>query len=516
MAEKSLPQDPIHTPSGVAPTSHAITFPFPLLNSKLEGGLPRIVQQEIELSGGRKNVTIFSSDKHDGVYGAANIVGATPGELPKDLLNLWFGTGQWSLLHPAAHTSATLSPDALSAMYSRELSAPILEELDRAGADSRVGSVEFLIKFVERYAPDFQFALDFNRRFSPKLSELKAGTVMNWQDYFFDVSVSEHSEAFRQRGIYQTWHLHTTLPNNLKDSEWGRFLLATISKVDRIYSYSQQYNDDVAIQLRECGLRVPEFRIFEYGLDTRYYDRALEVVDSQTYTKAPGFSSLSDEQKEFISESFRAAKSIPFRFLSADRSDPGKGITVLQDGIEMFLDSLGLSREQLGKTFRFGFLTELYPVEKADPRDVKQSYNVYVTQRHRELMKKFGSAYRAVPSLGGDARILIPSLMHGCHGMTGGSQDGFNIAMMENAYINRKEPTSLICGSGAGFAIEASRRGFNDSAFFFEAGNPQAVADALRSIYSETASKEMLGQQKHRLVHDFILKRNGTLLVSPD
>jgi hypothetical protein len=113
----------------------------------------------------------------------------------------------------------------------------------------------------------------------------------------------------------------------------------------------------------------------------------------------------------------------------------------------------------------------------------------------------------------GEARLLVPALLHGAHGMSGGAQDGLNLAVMESAYVNRDMDTTVIAGDGAGFSIQAKASGLAGHAFFPRAGDVNAFAQAIQEAISLEARREgILVRAKAPLV-EYILRRNDSVIV---
>lgn len=86
---------------------------------------------------------------------------------------------------------------------------------------------------------------------------------------------------------------------------------------------------------------------------------------------------------------------------------------------------------------------------------------------------------------------------------------------MENAKVNEAKDTTVICGDGAGFAMQVKENGNLDSAFFPGAGRGDQFAGAINTTVAlQRNSPGVLGSRKKILVSEEVDPRNDSLAVS--
>jgi len=304
-------------------------------------------------------------------------------------------------------------------------------------------------------------------------------------------------------------HFHGAVPISLAQSAIGKNILSAASKVDAVFVHTDEFAGNLRYAFTQVpSLRVPEIHRFDLGIDQRFIDRSLGTITAGNYASTiPGFKSMDDKQREFIHEVFRTQGSIPHRYISLDRIDPTKGTVnvfravdgFLQEQLERFGDLPTLRRN-----FRFFFLLEEPFDNPPDHYHLKDRYIAFA----KKLIAQVGGRYPGIvvtaPSITGRQRIVLPAPMRGCHGIAGGSIEGCNLAIMEIAYANNDEPTTIICGKGAGIVKQALRDGVEDSVLFPPAGDISSFARAFSSIVTRTPD-ELRGIKTRFL--DYIKKR---------
>ena len=485
------------------PTKHYTTYPFALRDGDA-GGLPSVFLQEAQNPS--TSLTILSSDKQAGDWAGATIKAAAPFEGDfGELIKRWFGTGCWQWLHPDAHTSVAADPDALRAMYQEMRS-------------ENPGSLEFMLKYCEKYAPSAVSEQAFNSGYAALFKEIEAGSVVNWQDYFFAPSILEHADTLRAKGCHQTFHLHTTLPDSLNRSMWGISLLEAMSKVDTVYVHTETYAVRLEKQLLDLGLPIPEIKRFDLGINSAHISQALQRLNRGNYeSEIPGFNTLDSGQKELIHEVVRSEEKIPHRFINLDRIDPGKGTATVLKAVDSFLTEQmrgGKTLAELQSQFRFFFVQQLFDAKDDHPTDIKAQYAKHVRGEFKQLLDKFPGVVFACGAFSGSARIVVPFLMRNMHGITGGTQDGLNLAIMEIAKASQNYDTTVIAGSGSGVAIRAKETGQLDTAFFPTAGSVSAFRAAINDVVkTKQTSPGSLGARKDGFVQN-IDKRKDSVITS--
>lgn len=421
-----------------------------------------------------------------------------------DLFRYWFGIGCWQCLHPDAHSDKAGDREAIRFI----LGFP---------AETAEVSLEHVLQYCEAKGLPHEVNERFNDRFDVLLESVGPGSVMNWQDFLFVPSVLKHAERLRAMRVVQTFHLHTTVPESLDRSKFGADLLRAMSEVDAVYLHTDEYIRRAERQLEAAGLRVPVMKRFDLGIDRDTMDEGLRRVNAGNFsTVIPAYSTLGDEQKQFVTEVFRSKGTVPHRFISIDRIDPVKGTATVIKAVARFLDGRRAAGETLAEMqskYRFFFLQPFLRTP-FDPRNLQTGwYGKYVHKLFQDAMERYPGIVFISDSIEGEARLLVPALLHGAHGMSGGAQDGLNLAVMESAYVNRNMDTTVISGDGAGFSIQAKSLGLAGNAFFPKAGDVNAFVQAIQDAISLEARREgILVRAKAPLV-EYILRRNDSVIV---
>ena len=506
------------------PTSskqHTVTFPFSFL-AGADGGLPRAIESALDTS--HAQVTILSTDSLPVSRERLTIKPAETGALANaEIFRLWFGSGDWCELHPAAHTELAQPSDALAAMFKLGLAS---------SSQQGPGSLSYLQEYIREHAPGRSIAHAFNGKYDNRIAEIPANSVVNWQDYFFAPSIEKHANGLRAKNVFQTWHLHTTIPDSLSGSQFGNELLRAAALVDVVLVHTQQYANNLGRQLeamRSNGSinRLPEIRIFTLGIDTQAADLSARLITPDNYRDRlalqslgleANYDALSRRQQAFVDEVFRAqAQDLPHRFMSIDRMDPGKGSATVAKATERFLDE---ATERYGAQYvkenvRFFFLHSQWVDGNADVRNIKECYGEFVRGLYENIQRKYPDSVWIAEGISGVNKPFIYAIMKGCTGITGGAQDGLNLACMENAWVNREHPTGIIVGSGAGVAIDARYKGINPKSMFPTAGSVEEFVDSMFHLTPTLAGTSTVQLREHKLpLVDFIERRSTNLLVT--
>jgi hypothetical protein len=484
---------------------HFLTYPFPLLGKHGGGLLSAFLREASENAG---EIIFLTADTEAGTLGRvpvrpAMIDGAPPSEDARALRKRWFSTGLFQLLHPDAYTDVGTPRDTLEAMYQAD---------EGNGGDF---GLQRLLDFVERHAPPIAVEDRFNAHFDNVLQQIPPGSSVHWQDLFLAGSIHRHSQRLRAQGCRQTLHLHEPLPPSLQHSAWGRSLLQALSRMDKVHLHTDAYVSALAQQLQALELPVPELARFDLGIDKDAVQRGLATLaEHPAWWQIPGLQPLQPRQRACIEEIFRSLHQVPHRFLSADRLDPIKGNGIVIDAVERFLEqgaARGESLERLQARYRFFMLHDLWDEATSSPDDMQWQYIRHVRSKYERVERTYPGIVWVMPSLEGANKVLLPGLMRGAHGLTGGVHDGLNLAIMENLVINADEDTSAVAGTGAGFVSQSLAEGLNEGACFVTRGSVQAFAEGLEQLVTlREASPGRLREAKRPLV-DRILRRNARL-----
>lgn len=510
---------------------HMLTFPFGL-TERPDGGLPTVILNEVANSAG-KEVVMFTKDAeaHDNWQGV-KIAPASPGAMPPELFKAWFGTGYWPTLHPKAHTSETLTPDAVKAMYPADKAAVVSQELEaeyRAKGRNpseipQVGSPEFMVRYVAKYAPSQSVNDAFNDTFSgvieKELSTLQqrgSDLRFNFQDYFFSPTVGRFAPRIREMGGRSTYHLHTTIPA-LPETEALPAQIVDLargaSKADVVLTHTEAYNDRLRVIFDRLKLPVPELRTFALGIDEADLARRQDLITPANYHQTiPSLKSMTPRQQALIHAAFDAERmGVPHQFGMFDRLDPGKGLDTVFLAIDDFLTRARshMSIDSIRQSFRFFALLSLFPSDApADTSNMKDAYGWHVKQLGEALERKWPGVFMMAEGLSGKQRDLICALMRGRTVITGGSEDGLNQVVMESAFINRDRPTGVIAGENIGFVMEMDRANLKHNLLSFSPGNVNQLVERINQVVGNPAA---LVGPKQAIVRAIEARRDSMLI----
>jgi hypothetical protein len=476
-------------------------FPFALVD-KTAGGLPSVFLKEV--NSGRELI-LFTSDRTNYCIKNARILatsleGCDFGQLTR----FWYGVGCWQWLHPDAFTDAT--GDRVATRLMLELSEGTPEV-----------TFDMLNDYCHKNTPKDNLDHSFNECFDRHIEGIVPNSVVNWQDYFFVPSVLKHSERLRRSGVFQTFHLHTSLPASLYDSGFGRDLLRAMSYVDTVYLHTDEYILRAEEQMRKLKLSIPKLRRFDLGIDREMIDESVDMFNGNALTVRNAIDELPDgEEKTLIEDAIRTRDTVPHRFINIDRVDPSKGNVTVIKAVIKFLESRllqGESREEMLAKYRFYFI-QANLNKPFDPSHLKNGwYAKYLRELLNRVTEQFKGIIFASDALSGNHRKLIPALMVNASGLTGGAQDGLNLAIQENIYVNREKNTSAVCGDGAGFSMHVRSLGLEKYAFFPRAGDVTGFANSINEIVNQQSrSREILIHWKKPLV-EHIKARDASVIV---
>lgn len=487
---------------------HVLALPIQMSRASV-GGLTSAVLHECVNA--PFEFKIFSPDLGPLKIGNAQVVpvsnGIPVGDI--DVANRQYVCGAWQLLHPEAYLPPALPPDISAEMYS--------------ASQTRVESVDDLISFLEeRMEQGLMKERAVNMRWKDPLSKLKAPSVVHWQEFGFIPAILEYGPDLKRRGCQQTFHLHDALPDSLPRSTWGRSLLEALSIVDKVFLHTDSYCATLKTQLEELGLRVPQIRRYDLGIDTGRLQRSLDrLVTDEPLESFPGWTELSESQRKVALEIFESRDTIPHRFVCFDRVDPIKAPILTYRAIEQFLDakiSEHISLTELSTQYRFYLFHETNPqLPEVQPHELNLRYAQLAARELRNLCSKFPGIVYALSPFGGDAREILPALVAGCHSISGSAQEGLNLAAMEAAWINTRPnidaDCTIIIGGNAGFSLQVARHGNQDLAFFPKSGSVSELAQAIESVVDQKLkSPGILRANLERLVAAEVEPRGSSLL----
>lgn len=481
--------------------THYALYPFSLGEGNA-GGLPSVFLSATRME---RDLVLFTTNDVDGPFGNAHIVSTRVNKSDFDnLRRYWFGIGCWQWLHPDAHTDNAGDPDANRFM----LGMP---------TDACDVSLEDLLLYCEKNGSTSDLNVRFNSWFDAAVERIPPSSVVNWQDYFFVPTLIKNAERLRSLGVFQTLHIHTAIPDSLGRTEFGKNLLKAISAVDVAYFHTDEYVRRVEKQLSAARLPIPPMKRFDLGIDHAILDQGLRHIEAGHLAElVPQHVFADSKRNEFVTEIFRSRGTVPHRFICVDRVDPAKGTATVVKAILKFLEIrrvAGESLSDLQAKYRFFFLQPSIG-ESFDFQNLQTGwYGRYLRDLFKQVMDCYPGVLFFSDGLQGKDRLLVPALMLDANGITGGAQDGLNLAVMENAYVNRGMDTSIICGDGAGFAMHAKASGLTEHGFFPAAGDVSAFVTAIEEIVRLQARTDSSLRHRKAPLVAHIMRRSDSVLV---
>lgn len=494
------------------------TYPFPLEGmvsgeTPAGGGLQTVFSDELtrrsEQTPEHQLIIISNDDKKIIVPSAnAQLWGGDPATpFPIPLYDVWF-SDEWTMIHPDAFSDKGQPSDVLSAMYQGN------------AYTTPLGSTARIEEHHEKFGLNNQLPQakeQFTNRFQKAIEAIPENAVVHWQDFFWIPLMEKNADALRANGAFQTYHHHMSFPEQFSQFPWGQQVLTGISKMDEIYVHTDIEVSRVQTQLEALGLPVPQVKRFDLGIDIDPLKIGLDEVTKFNYRARPEYQSLPLNQKATLDEIYQSQDTIPHRFIDIGRLDPQKGTGILLDGIDSYLSSLDMSMDDMKETFRFFFIMEFKQLPSAfDADNLKHQYNKYVNEKLKRMEEKYPGVIYSSASV---PRPLVPSMLKGAHTMTGGIQDGLNLAIQEGLAVNALagEDVNGIAGMGTGFAMQTMQdETHRDLVHFVRVGNKDDVASAIRDTVHVAENFPGELARRTKAVHEQVIsQRGGTIFVRP-
>jgi hypothetical protein len=492
-------------------TSHVVTSAFPIDPSDV-GGLATALGVSRELgSANQTDVTLLAPDTAAGTFGPFKVQGADPlATAAQDRWVSWFGVGYCPSFFPAAFTAPVLPPEMLALVYPK---------------DPAVGSgdtVESVFRHVEKHCD--HGALDaFANRFVRPLSDLVAGSVVNFQSFFFDRVIEKVSDALRSRGVLTSLHIHEAIPENLIDHRFGQEFLRRVCNTDAIFFHNDTFLKRFSDQAARMGLKIPILKRYDLGIEQEFIANSVGTVDATNYEATiPGYLQLNPDQKELIKEVFaiRARPNI-HPFFCIDRIDIVKGSHVVYAAVDQFLAArmaTGLSLNDLKRDYRFFFLQRPSLWGDELPIHLTRNYVNHCSKALLALVEKYPGIVVNAEPLSGIQRVALPAMLAGATCLSGSISEGLNLAVMEASAASHmtKVPGAIICGDGAGFAMRLRELRQDHLAHFPTSGSIEEFRECILSADSARRANPVgVRDLNSELATKMIFPRRDSLIVDP-
>jgi len=491
--------------------AHYLTYAFPTVPTLKEnldgGGLAAAIAREFQGNeNSAKAINILSPDDESVKLPDHNLnVFAVDKELVsnEDRFGVWF-VDQWVVFHPQAYISGGgYENDVLRILFQGgEYNAPV-------GTLAR--AVEHVKKFG--FSARNKKAQDiFADRFDRQIAAIPSYSIINWQDYMFISSMRRHATELREKGCWQSYHHHVTIPEELPEFSQGIEFLKAVSLMDRVYVHTDIYAERLENHLQGLNLNIPEIKRFDLGIDTISIERRLREITGDNYKEAAEYKGLRREHQEVIDEIVKTQDTKTHRYLVIDRADEGKGPTVVLDAMNQFLSTLSLVEQA---NFKFYFV-----VPQLDWGEVifspKHNYTSFLRKKLVEMKQKYPNVLYYMPGI---PPALIPLVQRDAHVITGGIQDGLCLSPLEGLKVNAltNHNRNGIIGMGTGFAMQTMLiEQHCNLVSFVRQGNVEEMALAIKTLAkAESNDSNGVGLKTRQLVNEVIDKRTDSVIVYP-
>lgn len=429
-----------------------------------------------------------------------------PVEDNNEIWTYWFGSGLCQLQFPEAYTKGSVRNEIISKMFESDINRESIYE---------IGSHKRLLEYIDLHCPPESVFRTFTNRFNSTIESIPSGSIMNWQSFFFEQGINSYANSLRDRNIYQTFHLHESMPDNLYKSKWGKKLLTALTLVDSVYMHCDLFIDRTKSQMQKLGLKIPDIQRFDLGVDKKLIKTSLEKINHLNFKEAiHNFKELKLEIKKFITQVFNSYETIPHRFICVDRIDPVKGVDVIYDSIFNFLNEEKKNGIEIDKQYHFFFIqNDNIRNDQLSPTNLNHQYLKICKEKLTILKNTFPECVFFSPQIGGKDRVIIPALMKACNGLSGGTVEGLSLAVMEEAYTNKGNNTGVICGSNAGFAIRLKEQGKDKLILTPKPGSVLEFTEAIQDLVQQQKHEAQKLREKSQELHKVIDMRTDSVIV---
>ena len=411
-------------------------------------------------------------------------------------LAVWFDE-IWSLMHPAAFTTPGLTEELATVVY------PPLPGV-RPGSFERVAEHVARRRRERTADPDAAFA----DRFEPALAAIAPGATVGWTEVFFSEAILRHADRLRASGAEQSLHCFLAHPESLHRTPTGRRLLEAMSRMDRVHLQTDAYVRRLGRQLEELQLPVPELVRFDLAPDVE----ALLTAVAEEPPEGARLDGLDPAQRALVADAVATRGRIPQRFLCPDRLDPIKGIHVVLEAVDRFLESQELPLEELRRRFRFYFVTDYY--SRFPEVDRSLAWHRYAEWVRTHQIPRFRERWSGIVWFADNVpdRFVWAHLLVDAHLISGGIQEGLGLAVQEGLVVNAAlgRGRTVVMGSGAGFALQTAEEGCDALVWFPKMGDARRFAESLAEVVALPAVRHL--ERTRELVERFVEPHRDRLL----
>lgn len=379
-----------------------------------------------------------------------------------------------------------------------------------------VQSIADLVHVVDRHAPSSSAETKYIQHFAEVLKQIPSHSVVHFEGFAFGKALEMFGENLKQRNCKLTIRIQEGVSEHLSRFRCGQELLKQLATADTVFVHTDLYKQRLEQQLHDLGLYSGGVRRFDMGIDTERVRSNRDWFAS--VEEIPSLNALAPAQQEFLREIRRSRETVPHRFICIDRLDAIKGVETLIHAIRSFLDhcaEAGEGLEERQQKYRFYFLQSRFGTDDTDAIAFNAHYGREVVRLLEQTQEAHPGIVWYSPSFEGVHSKLVPSLIRGCHAMTGGAEEGLNIGLMEVAIASEFDDVGMISGRGAGFAWQSVENGAGDLGEFVEPGNIAAIRDGLRRlVHQQAAYPGVLKSNKAKLIRSQIVPRRDSMIAT--
>jgi hypothetical protein len=406
-------------------------------------------------------------------------------------LEKWFDY-YWTILHPEAYLPPALPKKLSSQMFG----------VDICSSSDLTAYYEEVNYHSDSLLSESNLIKSIGEKIISILHDNQDSIVIYWLDFSYDV-INTFIPQLNGTKIKHIFQSHLCLPSCLFESSRGRDILQSMSYCDEVQFHTQSDCDSFLSQVKLLGLNSPAVSLYVAGIDCEIYDKDWNLEHAHEL----GIMNSKFQSTVELLKDIRTSKhSVPHRFISLDRLDPGKGTHNLLLGIDIFLEGLQLPSAEIQSQYRFYLLMDYFHTAITPLVNTPNSIYVnLVRQQVASLMDK----YPGVVFVGENIpnRKIIGVLLENCHYLSTSSCESLGMAPQESLYVNSEmgSSSSAVISFGSGFGtILKESVGNNSFPIFYHVGDINGLVEGIRELSSNSTSD--LRRRCSRMVVESLIK----------